>query len=193
MKPVPSRENRPMPHKTIPRRNFLKSTTASVVALAAPGLLRCSGGSASVGLPNILWITGEDISPNLGCYRDTYARTPVLDQLARDGVRYSRAFASAPVCTPARSCIITGVHACSQGTQHLRQTMPQSAALPCYTRYLREAGYYCTNNAKEDYNFETPADAWDESSNTAHWRNRPEGTPFFSIFNLMISHQSRTR
>ena len=119
--------------------------------------------------PNILWITAEDISSHLGCYGDNYAVTPHLDRLAEQGVRYTRAFSSASVCTPARSCLITGIFASSLGTQHLRGFQPIPKDVRCFTEYLREAGYYCTNNAKEDYNFATPAGTWDESSRTAHW------------------------
>ena len=143
--------------------------------------------------PNILWITTEDLSPVLGCYGDAYAVTPNLDRLAQQGVRYTNAFASASVCTPARSSLITGVFASSLGTQHLRGPQPLSEQVRCFPQLLREAGYYCTNNVKEDYNFPTPAAAWDESSRTAHWRNGESGKPFFSVFNLLTTHQSRIR
>jgi len=143
--------------------------------------------------PNILWITAEDISPHLGCYGDDYAVTPQLDRLAEQGVRYTRAFASASVCTPARSCLITGIFASSLGTQHLRGAQPLPQGVRCFTEYIRQAGYYCSNNSKEDYNFPTPAAAWDESSRTAHWRKRPDGKPFFSVFNITVTHQSQVR
>jgi uncharacterized sulfatase len=143
--------------------------------------------------PNILWLTCEDISPHLGCYGDPDAWTPNLDALAGRGIRFSNAFAPAPVCTPARSSIITGVYASSLGTQHLRGPAAMSKEIRCFTEYLREAGYYCTNNSKEDYNFETPASAWDNSSDSAHWRGRQKGQPFFSVFNHVNTHQSRTR
>jgi len=143
--------------------------------------------------PNILWITCEDISPHLGCYGDRYARTPNLDKLAAQGVRYTRAFATASVCTPVRSCLITGVFASSLGTQHLRGPQPLPAGVCCFTEYLRRAGYYCSNNVKEDYNFATPPGAWDESSRTAHWRKRKPGRPFFSVFNFTTTHQSQVR
>ncbi len=143
--------------------------------------------------PNILWITCEDISPLLGCYGDKYAITPHLDRLAQQSVRYDRAFASASVCTPARSCLITGVHASSLGTQHLRGPASPPKEIRCFTEYLRKAGYYCTNNVKEDYNFATPPGAWDESSRQAHWRGRKPGQPFFSVFNLTTTHQGQIR
>jgi len=143
--------------------------------------------------PNILWMTTEDLSPVLGCYGDEYASTPNIDRLARQGVRYTHAFAMASVCTPARSCLITGVYSSSLGTQHLRGPQPLPEQIRCFTEYLREAGYYCTNNVKEDYNFATPKAAWDESSNKAHWRGRESGQPFFAVFNFMTTHQSRVR
>jgi uncharacterized sulfatase len=133
------------------------------------------------------------MSPHLGCYGDAHAVTPNLDRLAEQGVRYRNAFATAALCTPARSSLITGVFASTLGTQNLRGVQPLSANMHCFTEFLREAGYYCTNNVKEDYNFITPANAWDESSETAHWRNGPKGKAFFSVFNLMTTHQSRTR
>jgi uncharacterized sulfatase len=74
--------------------------------------------------PNILWITAEDISPNLGCYGDAYPRTPQPDAFARESVRYTRAFATSPVCLPARSCLITGLEATSLGTQRLPSQFP---------------------------------------------------------------------
>ena len=102
------------------RREFLRVSAAVTAGLALPG---CGDGTDR---PNIVWITCEDASAHLGCYGDAYARTPHLDQFATEGVLYTKAFASAPVCTPARSCIITGVHACSQGTQFQRSIMPKS-------------------------------------------------------------------
>lgn len=143
--------------------------------------------------PNILWITCEDISPNLGCYGDTYANTPNLDQLAKEGVLYSNGFASAPVCAVARSSIITGMYASSQGTQHMRCKARRPEGTKMYPELLQEAGYYCTNNSKTDYNFDMdPKSIWDDCSNSAHWRNRSDqNQPFFSIFNFTTSHESR--
>jgi len=143
--------------------------------------------------PNILWITAEDLSPVLGCYGDDYAITPNLDRLAQQGVRYTHAFAMASVCTPARSCLTTGVYSSSLGTQHLRGEQPLAKGMKCFSEYLRDVGYYCTNNVKEDYNFPTPKTAWDESSAKAHWRGRKPGQPFFAVFNFMTTHQSRVR
>ncbi len=149
-------------------------------------------------LPNILWITVEDISPDLGSYGDKTAHTPALDGLASKGFRYTNAIANAPVCAPARNAIITGMYPSSLGTLHMRsfsQSMKSSGRVPnhvqLYPEVLRSAGYYCTNNSKEDYNFDLKKNIWDESSKTAHWKNRPDkNIPFFSIFNLTMTHES---
>ncbi len=173
------------------RRQFIKNSTTLLASATVLGTVAsCSHQKER---PNILWLTAEDMSLTVRCFGDEYAVTPNLDKLARDGVRYRQCFANAPLCTPARSSIITGIFASSLGTQHLRGIMPLSPKVKGYPEYLRAAGYYCSNNVKEDYNFVTPASFWDESSNTAHWRKRPEGKPFFSIFNFMTTHQSQTR
>jgi uncharacterized sulfatase len=143
--------------------------------------------------PNILWITCEDMSPTLGCYGDDFAKTPAIDRLAQQGVRFTRAFANASVCTPARSCLITGVHPTALGSQHLRGPVRLPERVTCFTEHLRAAGYYCSNNVKQDYNFTAPAGSWDESSAQAHWRKRAGNQPFFSVFNSMLTHQSRLR
>lgn len=152
--------------------------------------------------PNILWISLEDTSPRFGCYGDEVACTPNIDRLAADGCIYPRAFSVAGVCAPSRSAIITGMYPTSIGTHHMRTThtvdpdqpLPYSACPPphvtCFTEYLRGAGYWCTNNKKTDYQFAPPLTAWDELGDHAHWRNRPEGTPFFAVFNPTVTHES---
>lgn len=143
-------------------------------------------------LPNILWLTSEDNSPFLGCYGDEFATTPNLDKLASEGFLYTHAYANAPVCAPARNTIITGVYANSNGNQHMRSRYPLSEIVKTYPEFLREAGYYCTNNSKTDYNTNSidPDEIWDESSNKAHYKNREPGQPFFAVFNTGISHES---
>ena len=142
--------------------------------------------------PNILWITSEDNSPLLGAYGDTFATTPNLDDLAAKGFLYTHAYANAPVCAPARNTIITGVYANSGGNQNMRSWNNKSDKVELFPRILRENGYYATNNAKEDYNINTKQtqNVWDEVGKTAHYKNRPKGMPFFSIFNIQISHES---
>jgi len=141
--------------------------------------------------PNILWITCEDTGPLLGCYGDTFAVTPRLDALARESVRYTAAFAYTGACSPSRSCLISGVNPLRLGTHQMRSTIPLPPAIKGFPAYLRAAGYYASNNQKEDYNFVPSPDVWDESSRQAHWRKRPPGQPFFSVFNLMVTHQSQ--
>lgn len=144
----------------------------------------------SVDRPNILWIVSEDNSPFLGAYGDEFATTPNLDQLATEGVLYENAFATAPVCAPSRSTLITGVYPTAMGTQHMRSTYPIPEFIRFFPKYLQEAGYYTSNNAKKDYNTVDQPEAWDESSNEATYKNRKPGQPFFAIFNIGISHES---
>lgn len=150
--------------------------------------------------PNILWISAEDISPDLGSYGDSYAITPTLDKLAAAGARYVNAFSTAPVCAPSRSAIITGMYPTTIGSLHMRSKAVPPAGVRAFTEYLRAAGYYCSNNSKTDYNFELPPSnrppdtVWDETSNRAHWRNRRHPLqPFFAVFNLNVTHESQIR
>lgn len=143
--------------------------------------------------PNILWITSEDNCPMLGCYGDAYAKTPHLDALAARGLRYTKACSNAPVCAPARTALITGMYPATLGAQHMRSMVPLPEGMKLYPGHLREAGYYCSNNRKEDYNVSGPDGTWDESSGKAHWKNRPAGKPFFAVFNLEITHESQLR
>jgi N-sulfoglucosamine sulfohydrolase len=154
----------------------------------AMGITACGNVQKEPERPNILWITHEDLSPIYGCYGDEYAHTPNIDRLAESGIRFTNAFSNAPICAPARSTLITGMYATSLGTQHLRSEIPVPANMKILPEVLREAGYYTTNNVKTDYNFDHTG-RWDESSNEAHWRNRPEGVPFFSVVNFMITHE----
>ncbi len=175
------------------RRDFLKIAGLHASIFAIPGCINAAkrpADATSGEKPNILWITCEDINPYLGCYGDTYAITPNLDKLAREGVLYTNAFATAPVCAPARSCLITGVYATSLGSQHLRSDVRLPKQVKCFPEYLRSAGYYCSNNYKKDYNF-TDINVWHESSKTAHWRKRKPGQPFFSVFNFTSTHQGQ--
>lgn len=146
--------------------------------------------------PNILWITAEDMSPTLGCYGDAFASSPNIDRLATESTRYTHAFATAPVCSPSRACLINGCIASMQGTHQMRSLFPLPEDMTGFPKLLRDAGYFTSNNVKTDYNSAAePAikeASWDECSPTAHWRKRKQGQPFFSIFNLMTSHQSRT-
>lgn len=170
------------------------------------------------GQPNILWIVAEDLSAYLPSFGDSTIVTPHLSKMAAEGVCYDNFYSPHPVCAPARAAIITGMYANSIGASHMRtgpwfagkptkktlvsyqKAMPDNirpyeavpgANIRMFTEYLRSAGYYCSNNSKEDYQFVKTPVAWDESSSRAHWRNRPEGKPFFSVFNIGVTHESQ--
>ena len=157
-------------------------------------LLTVALASHAAELPNILWVTSEDNGPHLGCYGDDYATTPNLDALAKKGMVYTRAISNAPVCAPARTTIISGMYPPSTGSEHMRSMTNLPSDYKMYPAYLRELGYYCTNNSKEDYNLRKEGEVWNESGGKGHWRNRPDkNQPFFAIFNFTTSHESRIR
>jgi N-sulfoglucosamine sulfohydrolase len=168
----------------------------SLLGLFLLGLLCLPPCAGATDRPNILWIVGEDLSAALGCYGDAFADTPRIDQLARVSVRYTRAYATAPACSPSRTCLIRGMPAPSSGTHQMRSTFPVPLELPGFPSLLRKAGIFTSNNAKTDYNCaDEPsliAACWDRCDATAHWRDRTDDRPFFSIFNSMTTHQSRT-
>ncbi|MBI5387821.1 MAG: sulfatase-like hydrolase/transferase [Verrucomicrobia bacterium] len=162
-------------------------------ALVLGTLFAASLFAAEEKLPNILWITAEDINPHLGCYGDRYADTPNLDRFATGALRYRNCWSTAPVCAPARTTIISGVYPTSSGAEHMRSLVRLPDFMKMYPQFLRERGYYCSNNAKEDYNLREPGKVWDESSKKAHWRNRQPDQPFFAVFNIETSHESQIR
>ena len=169
---------------------------------------------------NVLWIVAEDLSSYLPMFGDSTIETPHLSRLASEGVCYDQFFTPAPVCAPARSAIALGMYPTHLGSNHMRTGPWYRSGIPQETidayskkdlpegvnsyeaiapdgarmmsEYLRMEGYYCTNNSKEDYQFVKTVTAWDECGNTAHWRHRPDSAqPFFSIFNLNITHESQ--
>jgi N-sulfoglucosamine sulfohydrolase len=155
--------------------------------------------------PNIIWISTEDMSPRLGAYGDRIARTPAIDRLAGQGIRFTRVFATAPVCAPSRAAIITGLHQNAIGAQHMRTTEDRVPELPgpylavppfyvkAFPEYLRAAGYFTSNRSKTDYQFGEPFTIWDDLGPKAHWRNRPDrNQPFFSVFNITVTHESQS-
>ena len=145
--------------------------------------------------PNVLWISCEDISANLGCYGDQYASTPNLDRLASQGTRYTRAFTPAGVCAVVRTGLITGMYPISFGGQHMRTDVPFPEGVLPFPQYLREAGYFCTNKSKTDYQSTVDMQkTWDrQGGGHSDWRERAEGQPFFSVINLTCSHESQIR
>ncbi len=173
-----------MPHS---RSRVCPTLVACLVSLA------CSTALAQ-DRPNILWISVEDISANLGCYGDDYAVTPNLDRLAKQGIRYTRCFGHAGVCAVNRTGLITSMYPTTIGTMHMRCNGVPPHYVKCFPEYLRAAGYWCTNRSKTDYNFAPPFTAWDrQGNNHGDWAGRAEGQPFFSVINLTLTHESRIR
>jgi N-sulfoglucosamine sulfohydrolase len=148
--------------------------------------------------PNILFITAEDICPNLGCYGDPNATTPYLDSFASEGIRFTNVYSVHPCCSPSRSCLATGMYPTRQGGfQHRAKMWVSSNEVRTVTSLLRDEGYYTFNGMeggsyKTDYNFEPTDDPWDTiRSEEVEWRNRPAGKPFFGQVNLFRTHQSQ--
>ncbi len=162
------------------------------------------GGGGS-DLPNIVWLVAEDMSPVIPSFGDSTIVTPNISRLASEGVRFTNVFSVAGVCSPSRAAIATGLYPTRFGATHMRNTgsiefLPEGvfpyeaqppAGVKMHSEYLRELGYYCSNNPKEDYQFQKTVTAWDESSPDAHWRNKKPGQPFFAIFNFNVCHESR--
>jgi uncharacterized sulfatase len=142
--------------------------------------------------PNIVYIALEDITPMMGCYGDTYAKTPVFDKLAEEGIRYTHAYSVGPVCSVSRSSIVTGMYPTTLGTMHHRSNVGQPPAfLEMIPNQMRKAGYYTTNK-KMDYNI--AGANWHDNSGKAHWRNRPDKKqPFFCKFDFGECHSSITK
>lgn len=155
--------------------------------------LTCTLPAWSADQPNLLWLTSEDHGPQMGCYGDRYATTPNLDALAAKGMLFKKCWSNGPVCAAARTTIISGMYPPSTGGEHMRSMVELPQGKQLYPQFLRAAGYYCTNNSKEDYNLTKPKDIWNESSQKAHWKNRRDGQPFFAIFNETCSHESQIR
>lgn len=168
--------------------------------------------------PNILWLVAEDLSPYIPSFGDSTVQTPTLSRLAAEGVCYDNFFSPSPVCAPSRAALSTGMYPTHIGANHMRtgpwyagnisdeaaaertKFMPEGisfyeaipeAGIKMMSEVLRGEGYYCTNNAKQDYQYRPSVTAWDGQGNKAHWRNRAEGQPFFAVFNFEVTHESR--
>jgi uncharacterized sulfatase len=179
-------------------RRWIAPVSACLAALPAAGATAAAHAPGTLRPPSILWIIAEDMGRDLGSYGALEARTPHLDRLAGEAARFTNAFAVAPVCAPSRSSLATGLFATTIGSHHMRSQVVPPAHVRLVSEYLRAHGYYATNNAKTDYNFAPasaapPVTAWDESGPRAHWRNRAPGQPFFSVFTLLTTHESRIR
>lgn len=144
--------------------------------------------------PNIVWLVTEDNSKHyLRLYDEGGAEMPNVEALAKKGIVFEHAFSNAPVCSVARSTIISGCYAPRLGAQYHRrmQLAPMPEGLKMFPEYLRKAGYYTTNNAKEDYNFIKSDSVWNASSKTASYKNRKPGQPFFHVQNFHGTHEGQ--
>lgn len=171
------------------RRQLLRGGAAGAAAFAGSRALAAQPHER----PNILWLVSEDNNPRIGAYGDALAHTPNIDALAKSGLLYRNAFSNAPVCAPSRFGILTGVYPeANAPANHMRARGALPEFLQTYPELLRAAGYYCTNNAKTDYNCDVdPQRIWDASGPDAHWRRRPDGRPFMAVFNFQTTHESR--
>ena len=172
-------------------------TFRSILGLLFASLIPCSPALATE-RPNLLWITSEDNNVQwVGCYGFPNADTPRIDQLAREGFRYTHCFATTPVCGPQRSTWITGVHAVSMGTHPMRSRYPiPHKKIPYTADVLQQAGYFCINHNKTDYNIGGRPDqqCWDPTPLTSggevDYKDLAKHQPFFAIVNLTQSHES---
>lgn len=178
----------------IDRRAFLALSAGSVAAMGISGCAvsdSALAGGKPKQKPNILWLSCEDIGPTFGCYGDPDAITPAIDAFSEEAIVYTRAFTVHGVCAPSRTGIITGMYPSSMGGCNMRSKAQIPDYIRCFPEYLRNEGYYCTNNSKEDYNFIKKGQPWDVSSRTAHWKDRAPGQPFFAVFNFTGTHESK--
>lgn len=168
-------------------------------SLSAMGVCTRSAARSTTPMrPNVLWILGDDLGPDLGCYGARQVRTPNLDRLASQGVRFTRAYTTAPVCSPSRSAWNTGMYQTSIGAHNHRSHRGDNHPLPEGVRLVshrfRDAGYFTANvttaapgvraSGKTDFNF-----AVDKPFQGTDWNQRAAGQPFFAQVNFMEPHR----
>lgn len=145
---------------------------------------------------NILWVISDDLGNDLGCYGNGDVHTPNLDRLADDGIRYTHAYATAPVCSPSRSSLITGMYPVSINSLDHRtlDKKPLPKGIEPITTYFRQAGYFCVNanerqeKGKKDYNFETG-----HGYDGIDWSERQADQPFFAQIQIFEPHRPFVR
>ncbi|MEI7903079.1 MAG: sulfatase-like hydrolase/transferase, partial [bacterium] len=179
------------PSSRLRERALRYSLSVAITALSAlsPGAAAAAGNR-----PNILWLVAEDMSPHFGCYGDKVIQTPNVDRLAAGGVLFESAFVTAPICSPSRSALITGMYQTSIGAHHHRSGRgKEKILLPAgvvpVPQLFRQAGYYTCNGGywpsrnkgKTDYNFVSAPTIYDG----ADWSGRKLGQPFFAQIQLL--------
>ncbi len=149
--------------------------------------------NAQLPKPNIVWITSEDNSKHYMKLFDAHGiETPNIKELADNGLIFTHAFSNTPVCSAARSTLISGCYGPRLASHYHRKIkqVPMPDGLEMFPVYLRRAGYYTTNNHKEDYNIIKSDSTWDDSSKKASWKNRQPKQPFFHVYNIHTTHES---
>ena len=154
--------------------------------------------------PNIIWIMSEDIGPDLECYGMKAVKTPNLNRLAEEGIRYTQCFVSNPICSPSRSAMMVGVHQNKINAGHHRSN--HDVALPepykPFTYWLKKAGYTTIlgnrkvmgKGRKTDLNFKyAPLGTWDGKKNLGLFDKFDDFTagdqPFFAQIQLAVTHR----
>ena len=184
--------------RTHNRRDFLKALGLGTAAITMPVNLFAKEKSDSK--PNILWILSEDISPELSCYGTPLVQTPNLDKLAGQGIRFTNAFTTGPVCSASRSAMITGMFQTSIGAHNHRSHRDDGYTLPepvrLITEYFRDAGYFTANvttaakgvkgSGKTDFNFK-----FENAFDGNDWNQRKAGQPFFAQLSISVTHRGK--
>jgi len=187
------------------RREFLGTLTSVGAGQLMPGstTARATDVRPSGRRPNILWLISEDTSPDLACYGTPVVKTPNFDRLASQGARYTNAFATAPVCSPSRSALMTGMVQTTIGAHQHRSHRMDGYTLPepveVITAYFRRAGYFTANvrapapgvkgTGKTDFNFKPKQKPFDGTD----WSQRKPGQPFFAQVNFKLTHRTFVR
>lgn len=156
------------------------------------GAFPSAAGPQEQARPNVVWLIAEDLSAHhLELYDEQGTATPRIEALAGGGVVFEHAFSNAPVCSVARTVLITGCHAPRIGAQYHRRErlVPLPQGLRTFPAYLRDAGYHTTNRHKTDYNVIPSEGTWDASSKKAHWRDRAPGQPFLHVRSFPVTHE----
>lgn len=145
--------------------------------------------------PNILWIIAEDLSPDMACYGHPLVKTPHVDALAAKGLRFTKAFTTAPVCSPSRTALATGMYQTAINAHHMRYPDELKNELPAHVLPLNELMRrhgYSTANIKDDPG--KGKDDWSFRSEWARyeydrWDSLPKENPFFAVVNLRLTHR----
>lgn len=186
--------------KELSRRDFMK-----ISSLAMAGLIGNSqiAKAEQPQRPNILWIIAEDISHDLGCYDMPLVKTPRIDQLANEGIKFNRAYTTSGVCSPSRSAFMTGMYQTTIGSHDHRSHQSDGYTLPTpvkvITEYFRQAGYFTCNGkggdtsqwGKTDWNWTYPTR--EQSFDGTDWSQRASGQPFFAQVNFYKPHRDFSR